>query len=62
MAVIHPPVPGVPGCLVTGEPLEPKPHEAQVNCKEGCMLSEDGDKVLATSAGRPLAEENTTKR
>ncbi len=57
LAVIHPPVPGVPGCLVTGEPLEPKPvREAQVNCKEGCMLSEDGDKVLATSAGRPLAE------
>jgi len=57
LAVIHPPVPGIPGCLVTGESLEPLPvREVQVNCKDGCILSDKGDQVLATRAGRPLAE------
>lgn len=57
LAVIHPPVPGTPGCLVTGETIEPQPvREVSVNCKDGCMLNEQGDKVLATRAGRPLAE------
>jgi len=57
LAIIHPPVPGIPGCLVTGEAIEPQPvREAQVNCKDGCTLSEKGDQVLATRAGRPLAE------
>ena len=57
MAIIHPPVPGIPGCLVTGETIEPHPvQEVTVVCKDGCMLNEQGDRVLATRAGRPLAE------
>ncbi len=56
LAYIHPPVPGEPGQLVTGEVIEPPPvHEVAVVCKEGCELDGEGS-VLATSAGRPAAE------
>ncbi len=57
LATIHPPEPGKPGKRVTGEALEPPPVEpVQVQCKEGCTLSPEGDKVLAQKAGRPVVE------
>lgn len=57
IAVIHPPFPGSPGCLVTGKIINPPPvREIRVSCKSGCRITPEGDKVCATSTGRPLAE------
>ncbi|GAB7386708.1 FapA family protein [Bacillaceae bacterium] len=54
LAIVHPPVPGVPGVTVTGEPIPPEPVKP-LTVKEGngVVLIEDGTKIVATLAGRP---------
>ncbi|MGI6328946.1 MAG: DUF342 domain-containing protein [Dethiobacteria bacterium] len=57
IALIHPPLPGTPGCLVNGKVIEPPPvREVKVSCKSGCEISPEGDRVYATCTGRPVAE------
>jgi hypothetical protein len=57
LAKVHPPIPGEPGCLVTGKKIEPPAvKKISVFCKEGCQLDEKGTLVLATRAGRPAVE------
>lgn len=57
LAQVHPPVPGKAGKKVTGDVIEPPPvKDAQVHCKEGCVLAQDECTVVATTAGRPIAE------
>lgn len=56
IAVIHPPLPGTPGRLVTGKIIEPPPvREVTVSCKNGCKITPGGDRVYATCSGRPVA-------
>ncbi len=57
LAVVHPPVPGVPGRKVTGEVIPPPPvREATIRAKSGVKVSEDGRKAVAAIAGRPVLE------
>ena len=60
LAVLHPPVPGMPGKKVTGEDVLPLPaREASLRVKDGVVISEDGRKAVAAVAavaGRPVLE------
>ena len=57
IAVIHPPLPGTPGRLVTGKVIEPPSvREVMVSCKSGCEITPEGDRIYATCTGRPLVK------
>ncbi|MGB9791149.1 MAG: DUF342 domain-containing protein [Thermacetogeniaceae bacterium] len=57
LAVVHPPVPGVPGRKVTGERVEPRPvREVRLRAKDGVVLEDGGRKAVAAVAGRPVLE------
>ncbi|HHW41833.1 MAG TPA: FapA family protein [Syntrophomonadaceae bacterium] len=57
LAVVHPPVPGIPGRKVTGEPVMPAPvREASLRVKDGVVISDDGRRAIAAVAGRPVLE------
>lgn len=57
IAIIHPPVLGEPGCLVTGDPIQPPVVKgAMIKCKDGCELDKNGTLVFAMRAGRPVVE------
>ncbi|MBC7360363.1 MAG: DUF342 domain-containing protein [Desulfacinum sp.] len=50
-----PPQPGKPGVDIYGDPVPPpKPMDVTLRCGVGAVRSEDGTKVFAKSAGRPL--------
>lgn len=58
IAIVHPPVPGIPGITVTNEPLPPKPtYPLTIQPGKGIALIEQGKKILATETGRPLIEQ-----
>ncbi|WP_244956359.1 DUF342 domain-containing protein [Geobacillus subterraneus] len=53
IAVIHPPVPGVPGITVTNELIPPKPvRPVTVHVGKGVKLVENGTKIIASTTGR----------
>lgn len=53
LAVLHPPVEGVPGKRVTGEEISPQPvKEAVIKCGDGAVLNDH--QVFSTIDGRPL--------
>ncbi|MGE5484078.1 MAG: flagellar assembly protein A [Ignavibacteriales bacterium] len=55
LAVLHEPVPGVPGRKVTGEIVLPHPtREASLRVKDGVAIDDDGRKAVAAIAGRPV--------
>ncbi len=57
LAVVHPPVPGIPGTRVTGETILPRPvQEAVLRVKDGVQVSEDGQRAVASIEGRPVIE------
>lgn len=57
LAVVHPPVLGVPGRKVTGETVEPRPvQEVRLHVKDGVVLEDNGQKAVAAVAGRPVLE------
>ena len=58
IALIHPPVPGVPGYSVSNEPIPPEPsYPLIVQTGKGVTLIENGQKIVATEPGRPLIEQ-----
>jgi uncharacterized protein len=58
IAVIHPPVPGIPGFNVSNNPIPPEPaFPLIVQAGKGTALIEDGQKVVATETGRPIVEQ-----
>ncbi|MBB6283908.1 hypothetical protein HNR34_002280 [Geobacillus subterraneus] len=55
IAVVHPPIPGVPGMTVTNEPIPPKPvHPVAVHLGKGVTAIENGTKIVALASGRPV--------
>lgn len=62
IAVIHPPVNGVPGQTVTGNVLPPKPVKpARVRVGEGVYYNEDETEVIAARDGRLFVKGNSIK-
>jgi len=62
LAVLHLPVPGVPGMMVTGKAIAPDPvYEDMLRVKDGVRISDDGREAIATIAGRPLIEDQGMK-
>jgi uncharacterized protein len=58
IAVVHPPVPGIPGITVTNEPIPPKPtYPVTVHLGKGVTTVEDGTKIVAVESGRPYMEQ-----
>lgn len=58
IAVIHPPVPGVPGVSVSNTPIPPEQtYPLIVQTGKGTALIEGGKKVVATETGRPMVEQ-----
>jgi predicted RNA-binding protein Jag len=58
IAVVHPPVRGVPGITVTNEPILPKePYPVTVRLGKGVSMVEEGTKIVATETGRPHIEQ-----
>jgi uncharacterized protein len=58
IAVIHPPVPGVPGVSVFNTPIPPEQtYPLIVQTGKGTALIEGGQKVVATEKGRPMVEQ-----
>lgn len=55
VAIVHPPLPGVPGVTVTNEPLPAKPTYP-IKLKTGNGMIEVDDKLVATESGRPFVE------
>jgi uncharacterized protein len=54
IAIIHPPVPGLPGKRVTGAEVQPDPvKRVEVNCESGTELNADKSQVVATRKGLP---------
>lgn len=54
IAIIHPPVPGLPGRKVTGAEVQPDPvKRVEVNCESGTELNADKSQVVATRKGLP---------
>jgi uncharacterized protein len=59
IAVVHPPIPGVPGVTVTNEPIPPQPtYPVIVHLGRGVTAVENGTKIVAIEKGRPLFEQN----
>lgn len=57
LAVVHPPVLGVPGRKVTGETVEPHSvREVTLRVKDGVVLEDNGRRAVAAVAGRPVLE------
>ncbi|NPV70790.1 MAG: FapA family protein [Firmicutes bacterium] len=57
LAVLHEPVPGVPGRKVTGEIVLPRPtREVSLRVKDGVVIDDGGRKAVAAIAGRPVVE------
>ncbi|CAH0346427.1 flagellar assembly protein A [Bacillus sp. CECT 9360] len=57
IAVVKPPVPGIPGITVTNEPLPAKQvNPIIINPGKGIAIIEDGTKIVATEKGRPKIE------
>ncbi|WP_074043449.1 flagellar assembly protein A [Geobacillus proteiniphilus] len=55
IAIVHPPIPGVPGVTVTNEPILPKPvHPVAVHLGKGVTAIENGTKIVALASGRPV--------
>ncbi|TCJ97776.1 UNVERIFIED_ORG: hypothetical protein BDK47_12213 [Anoxybacillus amylolyticus] len=55
IAIVHPPVPGVPGVTVTNEPIPPKPvYPVAVYLGKGVTAIENGTKIVALANGRPV--------
>jgi uncharacterized protein (DUF342 family) len=58
IALIHAPVPGIPGSSVSNNPIPPEPaFPLIVQAGNGIILIEDGQKVVATETGRPIVEQ-----
>lgn len=58
IAVIHPPIPGIPGVSVSNTPIPPEPtYPLIVQAGKGTALIEEGNKVVATETGRPMVEQ-----
>lgn len=56
LAIKHPPQPGEPGLAVTGELLPPPPpKDVLLTAGKGVVLSEDGQRCIAATEGRPRA-------
>ncbi|WP_158633935.1 flagellar assembly protein A [Radiobacillus deserti] len=56
VAIIHPPIPGEAGILVTNEPLRvSKVHPIVVKVGDGIVM--EADKLIATESGRPHIEQ-----
>ena len=54
IAVIHPPVQGLPGQKVTGEELQPDPvNRIEANCESGTDFSPDQSRIISTRRGIP---------
>ncbi|WP_233134477.1 FapA family protein [Geobacillus sp. 46C-IIa] len=55
IAIVHSPIPGVPGVTVTNEPIPPKPvHPVAVHLGKGVTAIENGTKIVALASGRPV--------
>lgn len=55
IARIHPPQPGEPGLMVTGEEVFPEPvYPAKIYCEYGAVISADQTEVVASSSGVPV--------
>ncbi len=55
IAIVHPPIPGIPGVTVTNDPLPAKQtHPIKLKTGVGTELIED--KLVATESGRPFIE------
>lgn len=62
IALVHPPVTGIPGQSVTGKIIVPPAvKDATIRCGEGVTLREDGCKVAALKDGRLVASGNQIK-
>jgi uncharacterized protein (DUF342 family) len=58
IAIIHPPVPGIPGITVTNEPIPAQPtYPIKVRLGKGVTTVENGTKIVATETGRPYFEQ-----
>lgn len=58
IAVVHPPIPGVPGMTITNEPILPKPvHPVTVHLGKGVTAIENGTKIMALANGRPVFQQ-----
>lgn len=56
LAIKHHPVPGRPGMSVKGSTIAPpEPRDSILQAGEGAALADDGNKAVATTAGRPVA-------
>ena len=62
LAVLHPAIPGIPGTKVTGEAIPPdRVREDVLRVKDGVRISGDRQQAIATIAGRPVIEGQSTK-
>lgn len=58
MAIVHPPVPGIPGITVTNEPIPAQPtYPVKVQLGKGVTAIENGTKIVAVETGRPYIEQ-----
>ncbi|MBA2875234.1 FapA family protein [Thermaerobacillus caldiproteolyticus] len=58
IAIVHPPVPGLPGMTVTNEPIPAQPtYPVKVQLGKGVTTVENGTKIVATETGRPYFEQ-----